>query len=91
LPEAFGWYVERVFPVERRVVRALRPALSRWTKVPMPQDNVFDAVTRLHRELAEVRAVLCDPTRASVRLVRFAPPVFPLPSDTYERQYAGGE
>ncbi|MDX6275632.1 MAG: arsenite/tail-anchored protein-transporting ATPase [Frankiales bacterium] len=69
LPEAFGWYVERVFPVERRVVRALRPALSRWTKVPMPQDHVFDAVTRLHGELAEVRSVLSDPMRASVRLV----------------------
>jgi arsenite-transporting ATPase len=69
LPEAFGWYVERVFPVERRVVRALRPALNRWTRVPMPQDKVFDAVTRLHHELAEVRAVLADPQRASVRLV----------------------
>lgn len=69
LPDAFGWYVEKVFPVERRVVRALRPALSRWTKVPMPQDRVFDAVTRLHGELREVRQVLTDPSRASVRLV----------------------
>lgn len=69
LPDAFGWYVEKVFPVERRVVRALRPALSRWTKVPMPQDRVFDAVTRLHSELREVRSVLTDPARASVRLV----------------------
>ena len=69
LPDAFGWYVEKVFPVERRVVRALRPALNRWTKVPMPQDRVFDAVTRLHGELREVREVLTDPARASVRLV----------------------
>ena len=69
LPEAFGWYVERVFPVERRVVKALRPALNRWTKVPMPQDRVFDAVVRLHSELLEVRSILADPARTSVRLV----------------------
>lgn len=69
LPEALGWYVERVFPVERRVVRSLRPVLNRVAGVPMPQDRVFDAVERLHRELADVRAVLTDPSSASVRLV----------------------
>src|SRR5512135_457183 len=42
LPEALGWYVERVFPVERRVVRSLRPVLNRVAGVPMPQDRVFD-------------------------------------------------
>jgi arsenite-transporting ATPase len=35
----------------------------------MPQDPVFDAVERLHAELADVRRVLTDPATASVRLV----------------------
>ncbi|MFL6238035.1 MAG: ArsA family ATPase [Actinomycetes bacterium] len=69
LPDAFSWYVERVFPIERRVVRTLRPMLNRVSRVPMPQDRVFDAVERLSRELAEVRHVLTDPASASVRLV----------------------
>jgi arsenite-transporting ATPase len=69
LPEAFGWYVERVFPIERRVVRSLRPVLNRVARVPMPQDRVFDAVERLARELGEVRQVLSDSATASVRLV----------------------
>ena len=34
LPEALGWYMTRVFPVERRVVRALRPVLTRAAGVP---------------------------------------------------------
>jgi len=68
LPEALRWYMERIFPVERRVVRTLRPVLSRAAGVPMPRDHVFDAVERLHAELAEVRAVLAGP-EASVRLV----------------------
>lgn len=69
LPEALGWYVERVFPTQRRVVRSLRPVLSRVAGVPMPQDSIFDAVERLHAELADVRTVLTDPATASVRLV----------------------
>src|SRR3954463_14690824 len=69
LPDAFSWYVERVFPIERRVVRSLRPVLNRVTRVPMPQDKVFDAVERLSRELADVRRALSDPASASVRLV----------------------
>jgi arsenite/tail-anchored protein-transporting ATPase len=68
LPEALGWYMTRVFPVERRVVKTLRPVLSRAAGVPMPEDTVFDAVERLHRELDEVRALLSGP-EASVRLV----------------------
>jgi arsenite-transporting ATPase len=68
LPEALRWYMDRVLPVERRVVKALRPVLTRAAGVPMPHDSVFDAVQRLHEDLAQVRAVLTGPS-ASVRLV----------------------
>ena len=68
LPEALGWYMQRVLPIERRVVKALRPVLTRAAGVPMPGDSVFDAVERLHAELDEVRALLSGPD-ASVRLV----------------------
>jgi arsenite-transporting ATPase len=68
LPEALGWYMQRVLPVERRVVRALKPVLTRATGVPMPGDGVFDAIERLHAELDEVRALLSGPD-SGVRLV----------------------
>ncbi|HEU0131355.1 MAG TPA: ArsA family ATPase [Mycobacteriales bacterium] len=68
LPEALSWYMDRVFPVGRRVARAMRPVLGR-TSVPVPHDRVFEAVERLHTELGEVRALLTDPLRSSVRLV----------------------
>lgn len=69
LPEALDWYMRRVFPVERRVVRALRPMLNRAVGVPMPHDRVFEAVERLHAELADVRGLLRDPRATAVRLV----------------------
>jgi arsenite-transporting ATPase len=68
LPEALGWYMDRVLPVERRIVKALRPVLNRTVGVPMPGDSVFDAVERLHVELDEVHRLLSGPD-ASVRLV----------------------
>ncbi|PWN03543.1 arsenic-transporting ATPase [Nocardioides silvaticus] len=68
LPEALGWYMERLLPIQRRLVKALRPVLTRAAGVPMPGDSVFDAITRLHAELDEVHALLSGPD-ASVRLV----------------------
>jgi arsenite/tail-anchored protein-transporting ATPase len=68
LPEALGWYMDRVFPAERRIVKALRPVLTKAAGVPMPGDPVFDAVERLHRDLEEVRSLLTG-ADASVRLV----------------------
>ncbi|GAA3812910.1 ArsA family ATPase [Nocardioides panacisoli] len=68
LPEALGWYIERLLPIQRRLVKALRPVLNRAAGVPMPGDSVFEAITRLHSELDEVRELLSGP-EASVRLV----------------------
>jgi arsenite-transporting ATPase len=69
LPGALGWYMERVFPRERRLVRTLRPVLTQLAGLPMPPDKVFAAVERLHGELAAVQQLLTDPTCSSVRLV----------------------
>jgi len=68
LPEALGWYIDRVLPMERRIVKALKPVLTRAAGVPMPEDSVFDAIERLHAELDDVRALLTGP-ESSVRLV----------------------
>ena len=68
LPEALGWYLERLLPIQRRLVKTLRPVLNRAAGVPMPGDDVFEAITRLHDELDDVQALLSGP-EASIRLV----------------------
>ena len=68
LPEALTWYVDKVFPAQRRALRAVRPLLSRVSGPAVPRDDLFDAVERLHRELLQVRSVLTAPT-TSVRVV----------------------
>ena len=69
LPEALRWWMQRMFPPERRVLRTLRPVLSHLAGLPFPPDAVFAAVDRLSDELAEVRDLLVDPATTSVRLV----------------------
>jgi arsenite-transporting ATPase len=66
LPDALRWYVEKVFPAQRRVLRAVRPLIGRVAHVP--EDGVFEAVARLHADLTEVHDLLTAPT-TSVRLV----------------------
>jgi len=68
LPEALAWYMDRVFPTERRVVTALRPLLAKAAGVPMPRADVFDAIERLHADLGDVHDLLVGPG-SSVRLV----------------------
>jgi arsenite-transporting ATPase len=69
LPEALRWWMQRIFPTDRRVLRTIRPVLSHMAGLPLPPDSVFAAAERLSNELADVRSLLVDPTVASVRLV----------------------
>jgi arsenite-transporting ATPase len=69
LPEVMNWYIERIFPVERRVVKTIRPLLSRITSMPIADDRIFAAVERLHRNLDGVRQLMVNDRMSSVRLV----------------------
>jgi arsenite/tail-anchored protein-transporting ATPase len=69
LPEIMNWYIERIWPVERKVVRAVRPIISKMTTIPIAGDPVFAAVERLHANLDAVKSILIDEKTSSVRLV----------------------
>src|SRR5688500_5633647 len=69
LPDIIQWYMERIFPVERRVMGALRPVARRMTSIPLPDDKVYAAVRRFYERLEGVRQILTDGTTTSVRLV----------------------
>src|SRR4029079_16894059 len=69
LPDIMNWYIERIFPVQRRVVKPLRPLVSRPATLPIAGDRVFAAVERLHHNLEAVRHILADEGMSSVRLL----------------------
>lgn len=69
LPDVLSWYMDRAFPVSRRLTRLVRPALSRLTEIPVADDAVFDSAERLYSQLRSVRALLTEADRTSVRVV----------------------
>jgi arsenite-transporting ATPase len=69
LPDILSRYMERLFPVGRRVNKLVSPVLSRVTSLPMAGDDVFEATRAFYDRLDGVREILTDPTRTSVRLV----------------------
>ena len=70
LPEALTWYLQRVFPAQRRIARSMRPIAALLGRgEAMPPDTLFEALLRLNDELAAVRQLLGDPAVTSVRLV----------------------
>lgn len=70
LPEALGWYFNRVFPMHRALARGVRPLASVLGRgAAVPPESALDAVVRLTEELAKVHRLLTDPQTTSVRLV----------------------
>ena len=58
-PDIARWWLEKVFPWERRMVGAARP-LARTSTSPLPGPEVFDDVQRLVRNLIAMNAILRD-------------------------------
>jgi arsenite-transporting ATPase len=69
LPDVLGRYMERLFPVGRRVSKVVSPLVARVTSLPVAGDDVFAATQRFYDRLAGVREILTDGRRTSVRLV----------------------
>jgi arsenite/tail-anchored protein-transporting ATPase len=70
LPDHMSWYVEKIFPIQRRAAKLVRPFASRARSLPpLPEDSVFAAGQRFYQAIASVEEILTDRESASVRLV----------------------
>jgi arsenite-transporting ATPase len=69
LPEAGRWWLERIFPIQRRAAQLAGPLLRRIMGMPMPDDSVFVAGEKLFWRLDHMHQLLTDPARSTVRLV----------------------
>jgi len=68
-PDVASWWLEKVFPWERRLYAAARPFARSLLDIPMPGEAVFDDVKRLVENLVAMNDILRDRTRTSIRLV----------------------
>jgi len=69
LPEVMSWYMEKMFPLSRRVMKVARPVLSKMSTMPLADDKVFESVAIFYERLDGIREILADPKITSARLV----------------------
>src|SRR5947199_2078797 len=68
-PDVASWWLEKVFPIERRLMAAARPFARTLLDVSLPPDRVFDDVERLVVNLVAMNTILRDRRATSIRLV----------------------
>ena len=68
-PDVASWWLEKVFPWERRVMSAARPLARTFFDVSLPGEAVYDDVERLVRNLVAMNTILRDREHTSIRLV----------------------
>jgi arsenite-transporting ATPase len=69
-PEVVRWWMQKIFPIERKVAKALR-AMKKKTimSMPIPEDSVFVSLQKLFDDIGGLKELLAEPGSTSVRVV----------------------
>jgi arsenite/tail-anchored protein-transporting ATPase len=68
-PDAARWWLDKIYPWERRAMRIARPVLQPLMDIPLPKDEIFASLKDLFMDLDGMRKVLTDPKITTVRIV----------------------
>ncbi len=69
-PALLSWWLEKIFPVERRLVKVARPVARVMTGgLELPDNKTLDSLGRLVSELQGLQKIILDEEVASIRLV----------------------
>jgi arsenite-transporting ATPase len=68
-PDVARWWLDKILPWERRVMKIARPMLQPVIDVPLPGDDVFASVHDLLLDLEGMKKILTDQSVTSFRLV----------------------
>jgi len=69
-PNLLRWWLEKVFPYERRLLKVVRPVAKVVAGgLELPGDNVLDSLASLVRQLEKLQKIIIDPAMTSVRVV----------------------
>jgi len=69
LPDIARWWLVKIFPIEKRVMKVIKPAIRVVSNMPLPEEKTYDAIEILFEKLDAIRQVLADPKVTSMRLV----------------------
>lgn len=68
-PETARWWMEKLFPIQRRAAKLVGPVLQRLVDIPLPDEKVYDTAEELFQQFYQMYRLLSDGELSSVRLV----------------------
>ena len=68
-PDAAKWWLDKIYPWERRAMRIARPVLQPMMGMPLPSEEIFASLKDLLLDLGGMRKILTDPGMTSIRIV----------------------
>ena len=68
-PEVGRWWIDKLLPIQRAAAHMVRPLVRATIGMPMPENEVYDAVEDLFAQLDRLHSMLTDPAQTSIRLV----------------------
>ncbi|MDQ0089644.1 arsenite-transporting ATPase [Paenibacillus anaericanus] len=68
-PDIFRWWMEKLFPIKKKMLKVARPVIGPLTGIPMPSDSVMDELDNVYYQLDEMRQIIADRETTSIRIV----------------------
>jgi arsenite/tail-anchored protein-transporting ATPase len=68
-PDVARWYLNKIFPIERKIMKVARPMVQPFVSIPLPGDDIFGHVKDLLLDLEGMKKILGDPKTCTIRLV----------------------
>ncbi len=69
LPEIMRWWISRLFPIVRGVLKVVRPMAKRVSDIPIAEDEVLVSAQEAIDALVAVRSILTDQQTTTARIV----------------------
>ncbi len=69
LPDVARWWIVKVFPIERKLLKVIRPAVKVVSDMPLPEEETYSAIEDLFEKLNSIHKTFSNPEITSIRLV----------------------
>lgn len=68
-PNLLKWWVQNIFPYERKLLKVARPIVKLTKGLDLPDDTIMDSLAQVVWELEELQKIVMDSTITSIRMV----------------------
>jgi len=69
LPDVARWWIVKVFPIERKLLKVVRPAVKVVSDMPLPEEETYVAIEDLFDKLNAIHKIFSNSDITSIRLV----------------------